>query len=903
MNLVEHMRKFARQIANKNKAEIDGLAKRADWKDYIPSKKTVLKTLSYTSPVLMLAFHQLGRPQTQEGIKEIRKSFFDLDKQTAAEILSYSNPASALAYRFAKEHKPEIKKAVKTLVTGKKEGPEKQYQRNPGTGFEAPLLYAFNNLGSASATPNMALLSFLPDRAIEGMKLVFGVGDKAQTFGDYIKRNYTDAGSTAKNFLRYTPWQQDKKKAQQLYVVPDKCFDENGNLRSDPESRRIFSEKFQRWKKDAEAHGYSGSNYYFNLFNTTKKQRDRNKAQTETNSILPIYTGSVQYFIEKRKIEAALKNPASQQQRQILLKQKQQLEKNWANLKEQYNNLPLSDQIRFFMTPASAAAAVPAAVATAKHWVPFVAIEALARGLSQTGQQIIEWKFEDLRAVQKALYTGKFDGLSDSQKKLLQENISQGNVNIEDPASRVALANTIQKKIQTYKDYTDNGVTYLTYALPAGRLAKGVKSVFGPVASSALPKQTFGRAAWGLTKETGKGAAGMAIFDQGIHWAGKKLFPSFFKDEEEQRTPYQAALELPSDKKELQKILNSPDSWQIIRQEPQGSSARRIIDAFTFGLFSKGDSLVRSQLGIPMPYIARDITQGDLAKARLELGEGATPQQVYEKAKDNIYIEAAKQKALVLQKEDVDKAKTYILGQFNNLSSMSSQERKKKLKQVFSGTGDEKIPPQALVAVLNSLGDQSFVQSLVSKVGKTPQQIAQFMRELKEVLPASDTSISSDKAALIESFKDAAIKNLGNKYLTGLQKAEDKFAFVESWTGVFNEAEGLLGESLEDSPLMEHTKQILWDEVMKNPFKNLHKALSLLARKAGYSNLADFIGNPWAFYGTLFAAVPLTVMLMRSLFGGNDDDEGQQEQRPTIIQNIQYPAQHSISDRGLFAGQ
>ena len=90
----------------------------------------------------------------------------------------------------------------------------------------------------------------------------------------------------------------------------------------------------------------------------------------------------------------------------------------------------------------------------------------------------------------------------------------------------------------------------------------------------------------------------------------------------------------------------------------------------------------------------------------------------------------------------------------------------------------------------------------------------------------------------------------------------------------------------------------------KNPFF-INKAMSIWAMSNGFNSLADFLGSNGAFYGTIGAigiGLPLTISLIKSLFGGSSNPQQPVQQAPLQgYQPLAY-APRGITERGLIVG-
>ena len=89
----------------------------------------------------------------------------------------------------------------------------------------------------------------------------------------------------------------------------------------------------------------------------------------------------------------------------------------------------------------------------------------------------------------------------------------------------------------------------------------------------------------------------------------------------------------------------------------------------------------------------------------------------------------------------------------------------------------------------------------------------------------------------------------------------------------------------------------------KNPFF-INKAMSIWAMFNGFNSLADFLGSNGAFYGTLGAigiGLPLTISLIKSLFGGSKSPQAVQQAPMQDYQPMAY-APRGITERGLIVG-
>ena len=80
--------------------------------------------------------------------------------------------------------------------------------------------------------------------------------------------------------------------------------------------------------------------------------------------------------------------------------------------------------------------------------------------------------------------------------------------------------------------------------------------------------------------------------------------------------------------------------------------------------------------------------------------------------------------------------------------------------------------------------------------------------------------------------------------------------------------------------------------------------MSYWAMQNGYNRLADFLGTSGSFYGTLAAVgigLPLTIALMKSLFGGSKQQQPVQQAPMQGYQPMAY-APRGITERGLIVG-
>lgn len=82
--------------------------------------------------------------------------------------------------------------------------------------------------------------------------------------------------------------------------------------------------------------------------------------------------------------------------------------------------------------------------------------------------------------------------------------------------------------------------------------------------------------------------------------------------------------------------------------------------------------------------------------------------------------------------------------------------------------------------------------------------------------------------------------------------------------------------------------------------------MSLWAMSEGYADLADFLGNSGAFYGSIAAlgiGLPLTISLLRSLFGGGSSGQrAPQQYAQQGYQPMAYAPQANIAAGGLVVG-
>ena len=85
----------------------------------------------------------------------------------------------------------------------------------------------------------------------------------------------------------------------------------------------------------------------------------------------------------------------------------------------------------------------------------------------------------------------------------------------------------------------------------------------------------------------------------------------------------------------------------------------------------------------------------------------------------------------------------------------------------------------------------------------------------------------------------------------------------------------------------------------------VNKAMGLWAEFNGYPNLAKFLSDNFSFYGTLGAigiGLPLTISLIKSLFGGGSTPPQSVQQVPMQgYQPLAY-APKGITERGLIVG-
>ncbi|MBO7431058.1 MAG: hypothetical protein J6U56_08640 [Spirochaetia bacterium] len=146
-----------------------------------------------------------------------------------------------------------------------------------------------------------------------------------------------------------------------------------------------------------------------------------------------------------------------------------------------------------------------------KFVTPILATEALASGVGQAGQELVDWSNAGDKQIAEALYTGNFDSLSREQKDRLQDYVKEHHIDLNNPTSRTAAAAAIEKRIQSLKGNVDLGARTLTYVAPmkAG-LRAGLRAITPQISryasgALALPAVTSGASVPAVfSKATGK---------------------------------------------------------------------------------------------------------------------------------------------------------------------------------------------------------------------------------------------------------------------------------------------------------------------------------------------------------------------------------------------------------------
>lgn len=669
----------------------------------------------------------------------------------------------------------------------------------------------------------------------------------------------------------------------------EKWMKSEGGIRT--EEKQNYQKALSDFRSAAKNQGWSDPQIYrfWNLRTMPQSQMERNKAETETNSILPLYVQQAQNTLQWKKVKEGLKNPASAEQKTALQQRMKQLLQQRGRLNAYYKNLPLSDKIRYYTTLGSGVTAgVAAAPLATKFVTPILATEALASGVGQAGQELVDWSNAGDKQIAEALYTGNFDSLSREQKDRLQDYVKEHHIDLNNPTSRTAAAAAIEKRIQSLKGNVDLGARTLTYVAPmkAG-LRAGLRAITPQISryasgALALPAVTSGASVPAVfSKATGKKMLKDFAKQYGF-WKGV----DHFLDSQQAKSADRTIAELPQDQQEL--FRTALAQKEDVLPQSSGSAADRIKDSFLLGIPGTMKNWIKERtVGVP-----REITKQDLALAKLQLGEGASAEQIKARANQYAFAQKVAQKSLYLQKPVVDKAKTELSGIFSKLWTEDQAQRQQVLQQLMQK--GSQLPPVAVAAARQALRDSDYRRELFSPLYKTPQELANLVEQMKPVLQDASDKTSPGSKMLRESLQEALTVDAKQRFINGIQTSDNKLDDMLEWQNALNRVQTTLGVNLSgDSQLEEYCNKVAWGQVTKNPL-NINKVLALLAYKSGYNNLGTFLKNPMAFYGTLIAAVPLTVMLMKGLFGGGDNKQQLQQQ---VVQPL--PVQYSIANRGL----
>ena len=667
----------------------------------------------------------------------------------------------------------------------------------------------------------------------------------------------------------------------------EKWMKPEGGIRT--EERQNYQKALSDFRSAAKNQGWSDPQIYhfWNLRTMPQTQMERNKAETETNSILPLYVQQAQNTLQWKRVKEGLKNPASAEQKTALQQRMKQLLQQRGRLNAYYKNLPLSDKIRYYTTLGSGVTAgVATAPLTAKFVTPILATEALASGVGQAGQELVDWSNADDKQMAKALYTGNFDNLSKEQKDRLQDYVKEHHVDLNNPTSRTAAAAAIEKRIQSLKNNVDLGARTLTYVAPikAG-LGAGLKAITPQIsryASGALALPAVASAASVpavFSKETGK----KMLKDLAKQYGFQKGIIEPLSSPQQIKSADRTIAELPQDQQELFRTALSQK--EDVLPQVSGNASDRIKNSFLLGIPGAMKNWFKERtVGVP-----REITKQDLALAKLQLGEGASAEQIKARANQYAFAQKVAQKSLYLQKPVVDKAKTELSGIFSKLQSEDQTQRPQILQELVQK--GSQLSPVAVAAVSQALRDSDYRRELFSPIYKTPQELASLVEQMKPVLQDASDKTSPGSKMLRESLQEALTVDAKQRFI---KTSDNKLDDMLEWQNALNRVQTTLGVNLSgDSQLEEYCNKVAWGQITKNPL-NINKVLALLAYKSGYNNFGAFLKNPMTFYGTLIAAVPLTVMLMKGLFGGGDNKQQAQQQ---IVQPL--PVQYSIANRGL----
>ena len=689
----------------------------------------------------------------------------------------------------------------------------------------------------------------------------------------YLAQNYGNTGVREMNALRYAPWAKDSKEIQNKYYVPLQFLNSRGGIK--PQFKKQYLKRYKAWKDDAKAHGYSDDSRYWQLM--SQAPWEYNRIQQGTNTEITPYLMATNKYTgiggQIKDLNKAIANAPSYQRKKQLLAERDALFKTREQLDTYYQNLSDFDKWRIKAAKVSGALALPGAAILTAQGLPYM----LTTGaLQPVAKKIGRSFYKPETNISKAFSTGQISKLSDSDLQLAQrykkqfklpENYSQA----PDAYHKAALQ--LMRRRERTAAQTDNVKDFLAALYPGNTVLTAGRAALKHGASQGMRRFLTNRAKKEVLRNIPNATAYLGL---------SQAFGSG-----DPQIPVEVAAANPGYQGRIQD--NNSTAWNVANKA-------------TAGMLEGMANKIKDYLGV---YRKPQVSAQDLALARKQLPASASTDAVIAQAQKNNYNNSVQQFRRKLTAAERQEQHPRILSEMQTLvknikglQNLPQNQRAEKLKTLM----DKPLSAKVAAILLDSMDDPQLQDHVSSTLASDPFVLSQLIDMSGNKKGISSDVLTGTVAKLIPSVAEKTTDN----YAAGLEKAEDKFQYIKSYMPLFNKFKKLSGgqESQISNHIQEITSKVVWDQVKRNPL-NLNKAMSLWAMSEGYNDLADFLGNSGAFYGSIAAlgiGLPLTISLLRSLFGGGFSRQPAPQQYAQQGYQAMAYAPKGITERGLVVG-
>lgn len=661
---------------------------------------------------------------------------------------------------------------------------------------------------------------------------------------------------------KFIPWASKDAPAEKnlnKYLIPKQFRTAKGGFVSGV--GKEIRKRYQAYKQDAVKYGKEPASYsQFLAFNTSDAAKNQLQANTGID-ITPIMQKRLAIYNKRKQLTDLTKNAPDEKTRRAAHQQLLQLGSIKQEVDKQLQNLRTIDKFRYYFTPMGTTAL--AAPVVAKMALPMIGFQGVRRYISAPlANKVTDAITKDDVALGNAMVTGNTYLLNDRLKqklKALQEQRGLPQFS-NDKATRLLWAAQGKRLLDS-----------------AGNWKKG-----GQLVGDVIPMMLNP----GNMLQTGLTHGGRAAFRGGIKYGLKKglqAVPSQIKN----------VVRHPGNIKKVVSPSNlvlgglQGGGTYALMQTPSVSAQHQVVSGAApvkeIGKLLKDQNIPdtpQNRIAVWKAIKAEKQTadssyNGWIGDAGARLGSPWIKSAFDKDIKDRIALAG-------LPEKDLEKA----LPQFIRNQQAAQQDPMR--QAIFKKWRQVPENRQYVKKQLQTLSPKQYLQLLNLNDMRAQKQGA--------YLPSK--SAQQNTAWITEVATQAATDNYSE--FLGQQDPDKFYAGMQQWMPLIHKIGGASG----DSPLKAATQKAVWAHVKKNPFF-INKAMSIWAMSNGFNSLADFLGSNGAFYGTIGAigiGLPLTISLIKSLFGGSSNPQQPVQQAPLQgYQPLAY-APRGITERGLIVG-